>query len=78
MIKKAVIFTIKLYQKTLSFDHGVFKGRYPIGYCKFTPTCSDYCIESIEKKGVIKGVILSLWRICRCNPWSSGGYDPVN
>lgn len=68
---------IKLYQRTLSLDHSPLKARYPLGYCKYIPTCSDYSIEAIEKKGVIKGLALSVWRICRCNPLSHGGYDPV-
>ncbi|MBR2500115.1 MAG: membrane protein insertion efficiency factor YidD [Clostridia bacterium] len=45
--------------------------------CRFTPTCSQYAIEAIEKKGVIKGILLTVWRILRCNPFSRGGYDPV-
>ncbi|MCD4694495.1 membrane protein insertion efficiency factor YidD [bacterium] len=73
----AVIF-IKFYQKTLSFDHGLFKHMFPYGYCRFRPTCSDYAIESIEKYGMIKGGIKATWRILRCNPWNKGGYDPVD
>ena len=45
--------------------------------CRFTPTCSQYAIESIERFGLIKGVFLTLKRILRCNPYSKGGYDPV-
>ncbi len=45
--------------------------------CRFYPTCSAYAIEAIEKRGVIVGVILALWRILRCNPFSKGGFDPV-
>ena len=45
--------------------------------CKFTPTCSSYAIEALEKHGVIKGSLLTIWRILRCNPFSKGGYDPV-
>ncbi len=45
--------------------------------CKFTPTCSQYGIEAIEKHGAIKGLLLTIWRILRCNPFSKGGYDPV-
>ena len=45
--------------------------------CKFTPTCSEYGIEAIEKFGALKGGLLTLWRILRCNPFSKGGYDPV-
>lgn len=45
--------------------------------CPYTPSCSRYGLDSIEKHGVIKGGILTLWRLLRCNPFSHGGYDPV-
>lgn len=45
--------------------------------CKYFPTCSQYAIEALEKYGVIKGSLLAVWRILRCNPFSKGGYDPV-
>lgn len=45
--------------------------------CKHIPTCSNYAIEAIIEYGSIKGSILSLKRILRCNPFSKGGYDPV-
>ena len=45
-------------------------------HCRYTPTCSVYFIESVEKYGAIKGSLRGLWRICRCNPWHPGGYDP--
>jgi hypothetical protein len=46
--------------------------------CKYYPSCSDYTKEAIIKKGVITGIISSIWRILRCNPFSYGGYDPVD
>lgn len=45
--------------------------------CKFTPTCSMYAYDAIEKYGVITGIILGTARILRCNPFSKGGFDPV-
>jgi len=45
--------------------------------CRFYPTCSAYAKEAIVKKGIFKGLILSLWRILRCHPYSKGGFDPV-
>ena len=45
--------------------------------CRFTPTCSAYAMEAIQKYGAIKGGYLALRRILRCNPFSKGGYDPV-
>ena len=45
--------------------------------CRFTPTCSEYAMEAISKHGALKGSMLSIWRILRCNPFCKGGYDPV-
>ncbi len=75
--KKIVLTLIRLYQKTLSPDHGVYRHKYPYGYCRYTPSCSEYAHQAIEKKGVWKGGLLGLYRIIRCNPYSKGGYDPV-
>ena len=49
----------------------------PDGICRFTPTCSRYFVDAVYRWGIIKGTAMGLWRICRCNPWSRGGYDPV-
>ncbi|MBQ6602532.1 MAG: membrane protein insertion efficiency factor YidD [Eubacterium sp.] len=46
-------------------------------HCPYTPTCSQYAIEAIQKHGALKGSLLAAWRILRCNPFSKGGYDPV-
>jgi uncharacterized protein len=79
MIKKLALLLIKLYQKTLSFDHGFLGRLFPnTRYCKFTPTCSEYGYTSVERYGAFKGAYLFLKRIVRCNPWSeTGKYDPV-
>jgi uncharacterized protein len=45
--------------------------------CRFTPSCSEYTLEAIRKYGVLKGGIKGAWRLLRCHPFSSGGYDPV-
>lgn len=66
---------IRLYQKILSPDHGPLKTLFPNGYCKYTPTCSQYASLAIEKYGVFKGCLKGLYRIARCNPWSRGGED---
>jgi len=74
----AVVTVIRMYQKTLSLDHGILgKIVSPQGYCKFHPTCSDYGAQAIIKHGVIKGGWLTTKRVFRCNPFSHGGYDPV-
>ncbi len=69
-MKRILLSCIRFYQKHLS-------GLKGYSSCKFYPTCSKYSIEAIEKYGAIKGGILALWRILRCNPFSKGGYDPV-
>jgi uncharacterized protein len=45
--------------------------------CRYTPTCSTYAVEALKKHGLIKGGLLAMWRILRCNPWGGHGYDPV-
>ena len=69
-IKSLLIGIIHLYQKYIS----PFKGR---SWCIYTPTCSQYAVEAIEKHGIGKGMLLAFFRILRCNPFSKGGYDPV-
>lgn len=68
-MKKAVLFLILFYQKYLS----TLKPRT----CRFYPTCSQYAYQAVNKFGVIKGLILSIKRILRCNPFYEGGYDPL-
>lgn len=66
---------LRIYQKTLSFDHGVFSLFFPNGYCRYHPTCSEYAIKALEKYGFIKGGLKAVWRVLRCNPWSKGGIN---
>jgi putative membrane protein insertion efficiency factor len=68
-VKKILIFLIKSYKKYIS----------PVlpKSCRFYPTCSEYAIGAINKYGVLKGSIKSMYRILRCNPFNKGGYDPV-
>src|SRR5947208_3541845 len=47
------------------------------GRCKYHPSCSEYAVQSIRTYGVLRGLVLAAWRLLRCNPWSHGGYDPV-
>jgi uncharacterized protein len=77
LAKKSVLSIIKLYQKTLSPDHGFLAHRHPYGYCRFRPTCSDYTYQAVERYGVIKGGFMGIKRILRCNPFNKGGFDPV-
>ncbi|MCD7832455.1 MAG: membrane protein insertion efficiency factor YidD [Lachnospiraceae bacterium] len=68
-MKKILIRLIRFYQKYLS---PMKRMR-----CPYTPTCSQYGLEAIQKYGAAKGSVLAAWRIMRCNPFSRGGYDPV-
>jgi len=68
-MKKLFIFLIKLYQKYLS--------PLKTTRCPYYPCCSQYGLEAIQKHGAIKGGFLAAYRVCRCNPFSKGGYDPV-
>jgi uncharacterized protein len=45
--------------------------------CKYEPTCSRYAVDAIRRYGILRGLVLAGWRLLRCNPWSHGGYDPV-
>lgn len=78
-MKKIVLFLIRIYQKTLSYDHGFLGKIFPnTRYCRFTPTCSEYMYEAVERYGTVKGVRLGVKRILRCNRRTPAGtYDPV-
>lgn len=69
MIARLLIVPIRLYQKYISplLGHN----------CRFTPTCSQYAIEALQVHGALKGSILAVWRILRCNPFGKFGQDPV-
>lgn len=45
--------------------------------CKYEPTCSRYAVQALGEYGILRGLALTTWRLLRCNPWSHGGYDPV-
>ena len=77
MLTAVLLNLIRLYQRTLSPDHGVMKGRYPHGYCRFYPSCSEYGYQAVERYGPFKGLWMALLRIVRCNPWNPGGPDPL-
>ena len=64
-----LIVLVRMYQQALS----PLVGRQ----CRFVPTCSEYFVQAVRKKGALRGAAAGLWRIVRCNPFSRGGYDPV-
>ena len=68
-VKRIVLAPVRAYQRWIS----PARPRR----CKYEPTCSAYAVESIERFGVIRGLVLAAWRLVRCNPFSHGGFDPV-
>ena len=68
-MKKLVLALLRGYKKYISPSLG--------NNCRFLPTCSDYAMEAVERHGILKGGLLSIWRILRCNPFGRRGYDPV-
>ncbi|MBE6827159.1 MAG: membrane protein insertion efficiency factor YidD [Ruminococcaceae bacterium] len=68
-MKNIAIKFIKFYQRRIS---PLFPPQ-----CKYYPTCSHYAVTAIERFGIVKGGLLAVWRILRCNPFSKGGIDPV-
>ena len=75
--QKATLALIRYYQATWSPDHSPRKALYPYGYCRYSPTCSEYGYTAVERYGVLRGSAMAFWRILRCNPWSHGGHNPV-
>jgi hypothetical protein len=76
-MKNVIIKIIRLYQKTISPDHGLIRISGAMR-CRFWPSCSEYTILAIEKYGVVKGIFKGFIRIMRCNPLSRGGVDFIN
>ena len=68
-MKKVIVLLIRFYQVFLS-------PMFPPA-CRFYPTCSAYCIQAVEKYGVLKGLYLGVKRILKCHPLNPGGYDPL-
>ena len=69
ILSSPFLILIKLYQLIIS--------PWLSSSCRFIPSCSQYGIEAFKRFGPVRGLILTTWRILRCNPWGKGGYDPV-
>ncbi len=67
--RSVVIAPIRFYQRFIS--PGLPRR------CRYEPTCSRYGVQAIQRYGILKGLVLAGWRLLRCNPWSPGGFDPV-
>jgi putative membrane protein insertion efficiency factor len=70
MLSRMLVLVVRVYQAAL-------RPLLPPA-CRFHPTCSDYMIEAIRKKGALRGICRGAWRILRCNPFCAGGFDPVD
>ena len=66
-----------IYQRALSLDHSWLKVCRPWGQCRFRPTCSDYALAAYQHYNFITASRKTTWRLLRCNPFNSGGYDPL-
>lgn len=64
------IFPIRVYQRLI----GPLFGQR----CKYYPSCSEYAAQAVMTYGILRGLVLAGWRLLRCNPWSHGGFDPVD
>jgi putative membrane protein insertion efficiency factor len=68
-MRQLALIPIRLYQWLISPALGA--------RCKYYPSCSEYGTQAIRQFGILRGVVLAGWRLLRCNPWSRGGFDPV-
>jgi uncharacterized protein len=69
-LRAILVHPIKLYQRLISPALGT--------RCKYYPSCSEYAAQAIQRFGILRGLVLAGWRLLRCNPWSHGGFDPVD
>lgn len=68
-MRRLVAAPIVAYQRVISPAFG--------RRCKYEPTCSAYAVQAIRQFGILRGLVLAAWRLARCNPFSHGGFDPV-
>lgn len=76
-MKTILIFFIRVYQRTLSPDHGPLRVRYPHGFCRYYPSCSEYAIVAIQKRGLFLGIWLAAVRVLKCNPFATPTVDTI-
>jgi len=68
-VRRLAVLPIEMYSRLLS---PLLPRR-----CKYEPSCSRYAVHAIRRFGILRGLVLAAWRLLRCNPWSHGGFDPV-
>jgi uncharacterized protein len=69
VLRRIAVLPIRAYQLLLSPMVGQ--------RCKYYPSCSEYAAQAVQRYGILRGLVLAGWRLLRCNPWSRGGFDPV-
>jgi putative membrane protein insertion efficiency factor len=68
-LRGLAVLPIRAYQRLIS---PAFADR-----CRYYPSCSEYAVQAVRRFGILRGLVLAGWRLLRCNPWSRGGFDPV-
>jgi putative membrane protein insertion efficiency factor len=68
--RSLVVLLLRLYQRWISPAFGP--------RCRYYPSCSEYAVQAVQRFGIARGLLLAGWRLLRCNPWSHGGFDPVD
>ena len=69
ILRSLAVLPIRLYQRLISPALGQ--------RCRYYPSCSEYAAQAIRRFGILRGLVLAVWRLLRCNPWSRGGFDPL-
>ena len=67
--RQLILLPLRLYQRLIS---PLFGAR-----CRYYPSCSEYAAQAVNRYGILRGLVLAVWRVLRCNPLSRGGFDPV-
>ncbi len=70
LVREAAVAPLRAYQRLIS---PVLGPR-----CRYAPSCSDYAVQAIREFGILRGLVLAGWRLLRCNPFSHGGFDPLD
>ena len=69
LARLSLVLVLRFYQRWISPAFGQ--------RCRYYPSCSEYAVQAVEQFGILRGLVLAGWRLLRCNPWSHGGFDPV-